>query len=145
MEPSYAWGKVINVPNLKKGTNYYELRYNKDHHSPKENKFAPKVIGTKAVKEHLKIAFGFADSKGYCIDGIKRRKEKQMMATEATPLACPGTILIPDIIHKINIGSHAASVQSAGRRDNNSDDEKISDDRSNYNTDDTAFFGGWNY
>eukprot|EP00957_Ditylum_brightwellii_P001326 104050-Ditylum_brightwellii.AAC.1 len=40
-EPLYAWGKVISVPSTKKGTHYYELRYNKDHHSPEEmQKFA---------------------------------------------------------------------------------------------------------
>eukprot|EP00957_Ditylum_brightwellii_P128871 9830558-Ditylum_brightwellii.AAC.1 len=54
-EPSYVWGKVISVPNTKKGTSYYELKYDKDYHSPDEmKKFATKVIGSKAVKEHLK-------------------------------------------------------------------------------------------
>eukprot|EP00957_Ditylum_brightwellii_P045037 3416606-Ditylum_brightwellii.AAC.1 len=63
-ESSYAWGKVIGVPNTKKRSNYYELRYDKDHHSPEENqKFATKVIGIKAVKEQLKRAFGVADRK----------------------------------------------------------------------------------
>eukprot|EP00957_Ditylum_brightwellii_P118920 9070133-Ditylum_brightwellii.AAC.1 len=38
VEPSYAWGKGISVPNTKKGTSYYELRYNKDHHSLEELK-----------------------------------------------------------------------------------------------------------
>eukprot|EP00957_Ditylum_brightwellii_P044030 3341401-Ditylum_brightwellii.AAC.1 len=61
-EPSYAWGEFISVPNTKKGTNYYELRYNKDHHSPEEiQKFTTKVIGSKAVKKQLKRAFGHAD------------------------------------------------------------------------------------
>eukprot|EP00957_Ditylum_brightwellii_P033493 2538024-Ditylum_brightwellii.AAC.1 len=48
-EPSYAWGKVIRVPNTKKGTNSCELRYDKDHHSPEEiQKFTMKIIGNKA-------------------------------------------------------------------------------------------------
>eukprot|EP00957_Ditylum_brightwellii_P005279 402846-Ditylum_brightwellii.AAC.1 len=58
-EPSYAWGRVISVPNTKKGTNYYELNYDKDHYSPEEmRRFATKVIGSKAVKEHLKGHLG---------------------------------------------------------------------------------------
>eukprot|EP00957_Ditylum_brightwellii_P005289 403420-Ditylum_brightwellii.AAC.1 len=47
-----------------------------------------------------------------------------MTAAEATPLAHPGAILIPGI------------------HDNNSDDESISDNRSNYNINDTAFLEG---
>eukprot|EP00957_Ditylum_brightwellii_P195643 14907275-Ditylum_brightwellii.AAC.1 len=38
-----------------------------------------------------------------------------------------------------NISSHAASMQSLGRRDNNSDDEHMSDDGNNYEIDVTAF------
>eukprot|EP00957_Ditylum_brightwellii_P205477 15344054-Ditylum_brightwellii.AAC.1 len=83
----------MSAPNTKKGTNYYKLRHNKDHHSPEEmNIFTTKVIGSKAVKEHFKRAFGLADREG--------------------------------------------------RHDNKSDDDSISDDRSNYKIDDTAFLEG---
>eukprot|EP00957_Ditylum_brightwellii_P064044 4858331-Ditylum_brightwellii.AAC.1 len=63
-----------------------------------------------------------------------------MMTAEATPLVHPGTILIPGIMHKRNISSHAASMQSLGRCDNDSDDESMSDDGSNYEIDDKAFW-----
>eukprot|EP00957_Ditylum_brightwellii_P090983 6927954-Ditylum_brightwellii.AAC.1 len=56
-----------------------------------------------------------------------------MVATEATPLACPRTILIPQIMHKRNISSHVASIQSLGRCDYNSDDKSMSDDGSKVN------------
>eukprot|EP00957_Ditylum_brightwellii_P011312 855418-Ditylum_brightwellii.AAC.1 len=81
--------------------NYYELRYNKDHHSPVEmKKFATKVIGSKALNEHLKRAFGLADREGYHVGCIKRRKKKkQMKAAESTPLAHPGTNTIPGIMY----------------------------------------------
>eukprot|EP00957_Ditylum_brightwellii_P201928 15327852-Ditylum_brightwellii.AAC.1 len=106
VESLFAWGTVISVPNTKKGTNYYEMKYDKNHHSPEEiSKFITKVIGSKTVKEHLKRAFGLADREG--------------------------------VMHKRNISSHAASVQSLGRYDNNSDDDSISDDWSNYKIDDT--------
>eukprot|EP00957_Ditylum_brightwellii_P004088 310714-Ditylum_brightwellii.AAC.1 len=65
-----------------------------------------------------------------------------MTAAEATPLAHPGTILIPEIMHKRNISSHAASTQLLGRYDNSSDDESMSDDGSNYEIDDSAFWTG---
>eukprot|EP00957_Ditylum_brightwellii_P041118 3112683-Ditylum_brightwellii.AAC.1 len=65
-----------------------------------------------------------------------------MTAAEATPLAHPGTILIPGIMHEGNISSHTASMQSLGRCDNNSDHESMSDDGSNYEIDDTAFWMG---
>eukprot|EP00957_Ditylum_brightwellii_P058359 4425135-Ditylum_brightwellii.AAC.1 len=59
-----------------------------------------------------------------------------MMAAEATPLAHPGTIITPEIMQERNISSHDASMQSLGRCDNNSDDESMSDDWSNYEIDD---------
>eukprot|EP00957_Ditylum_brightwellii_P161496 12296528-Ditylum_brightwellii.AAC.1 len=62
-----------------------------------------------------------------------------MMTAEAIPLAHPGTILIPGTMHKRNISSHAASVQSLRRRDDDSSDESMSDDRSNHKIDDAAF------
>eukprot|EP00957_Ditylum_brightwellii_P101075 7703613-Ditylum_brightwellii.AAC.1 len=62
-----------------------------------------------------------------------------MIAAEATPLVHLGTILIPGIMHKRNIRSHAASMQSLGRCDNNSDDERMSDDGSNYRIDNMIF------
>eukprot|EP00957_Ditylum_brightwellii_P077450 5884877-Ditylum_brightwellii.AAC.1 len=65
-----------------------------------------------------------------------------MTATEETPLAHPGTILIPGIMHKRSISSHAASMQSLGRCDNNSDNESMSDDGSNYEIGDSAFLDG---
>eukprot|EP00957_Ditylum_brightwellii_P206864 15350315-Ditylum_brightwellii.AAC.1 len=75
---SHAWRKVISVPNSKKGANYYELRYNKDHQSEEQiNKFTTKLIGSKAMKKHLKRAFRFADREGYCFGGVKKRKEKK--------------------------------------------------------------------
>eukprot|EP00957_Ditylum_brightwellii_P153573 11688365-Ditylum_brightwellii.AAC.1 len=124
VEPSYACGKVISVPKTKKGTNHYGLRYDKDHHSPEEmNKFTTKVIVSKAVKKHLKRAFGLANREGYCFGGVKKKRKKQMTATEATPLACPGTIIILGLMHKRNISSHAASAQSLGKYDNKSDDK----------------------
>eukprot|EP00957_Ditylum_brightwellii_P190531 14502822-Ditylum_brightwellii.AAC.1 len=134
VEPSYAWKKVISVLNTKKGMNYYELRCDKDHHSPEEiNKFISKVIESKAVKEHLKRVVGLADRAGYSFGSVKRRKgEKQMTAAEATPLSHPGTILNPGVMHKRNIHSHTTSVQSLGRHVNNSNDDSISDDGSNY-------------
>eukprot|EP00957_Ditylum_brightwellii_P002082 160367-Ditylum_brightwellii.AAC.1 len=45
-------------------------------------------------------------------------------------------------MHERNITSHAASMQSLGRCDNNSDDENMSDDGSNYEVDDSAFLDG---
>eukprot|EP00957_Ditylum_brightwellii_P113768 8673642-Ditylum_brightwellii.AAC.1 len=65
-----------------------------------------------------------------------------MMAAEATPIVHPGTILIPGIMYKKSISSYAASKQSLGRYDNNSDDESTSDDGSNYEIDDSAFLDG---
>eukprot|EP00957_Ditylum_brightwellii_P105307 8027875-Ditylum_brightwellii.AAC.1 len=76
---------------------------------------------------------------GYHFGGVKKRKEKkQKTAIEATPLVHPGSILIPGIMHNRKISGHAASMQSLGRCDN-SDDGSISNDRSNYEIDDSAF------
>eukprot|EP00957_Ditylum_brightwellii_P025860 1956654-Ditylum_brightwellii.AAC.1 len=99
-------------------------------------------MGSKAVMEQLKRAFGHTDREGYCFGGIKERKEKKMMATEVIPHACPGTIVIPGIMHKRNISSHAASMHLLGRCVNNSDDESMSDGGSNYEIDDSAFLDG---
>eukprot|EP00957_Ditylum_brightwellii_P207048 15351235-Ditylum_brightwellii.AAC.2 len=136
--------KVISVPNSKKGTNYYELRYNKDHHSEEQrNKFTTKVIGSKAVKDHLKEAFGLTDREGYHFGGANKGKEKEhKTAVESTPIAHPRIILIPGIMHKRNISSHAASMQSLGTYDNNSDDDSTSDDGNNYEIQDSAFVEG---
>eukprot|EP00957_Ditylum_brightwellii_P058446 4431770-Ditylum_brightwellii.AAC.1 len=134
-------GESHQCSKYKKGTNYYELRCDTDHCSPEEmQKFATKAIGSNAVKEQLKRAFGLAYREGYCFGGIKRRKKKKMTATEATPLAHPETILTPGIMHKRSISSHTSSMQSLGRCDNNFDDESMSDNWSNYEIDDTAFY-----
>eukprot|EP00957_Ditylum_brightwellii_P011658 880422-Ditylum_brightwellii.AAC.1 len=133
-------GGVISVPNSKKGTNYYELMYNKDHHNEEgRKKFTTKVIGSKFVKDHLKRAFKHADREGDCFGDVEKRKEKkQKTAAYTTTLSHPDTILIPGIMHKRNINSHAASMQSLGRCDN-SGDGSTSDDGSHYEIDDSAF------
>eukprot|EP00957_Ditylum_brightwellii_P033910 2569538-Ditylum_brightwellii.AAC.1 len=57
--------------------NYYELKYDKDHYSPKEmNKFTTKVIGLKVVKELLERAFGPTDREDYHFGGVKGKRKK---------------------------------------------------------------------
>ena len=54
LQPSYAMGKVVGVPNTKKGINYYDILYNQKHHTNDEiKKFTTRVTATKAIKEHL--------------------------------------------------------------------------------------------
>eukprot|EP00957_Ditylum_brightwellii_P053327 4042777-Ditylum_brightwellii.AAC.1 len=130
-------GGVVNVPNSKKRTNYYELLYDKGHCNDRERKkFTTKVKGSKYVKEDLKAAFQQTAREDYCFGGIKKKT-----ATEATPLSCPGTRLIPGIMHKRNISNHAASVQALMSCDD-SDDKSLSDDGSNYDINDCTFVEG---
>ena len=141
LQPSYAMGKVVCVPNTKKGINYYDILYDKKHHTNDEiKKFTTQVTATKAIKEHLKEAFGRADRECYRFGGVQkaRQRKKPKTAAEATPVVRPGTILIPGIMHERNLSSHASQVQVLVQKED-ADEESNSDEDSNYDINDCAF------
>eukprot|EP00957_Ditylum_brightwellii_P211973 15366819-Ditylum_brightwellii.AAC.1 len=102
-------------------------------------KFETKVMGNKAVKDHLKRAFGLTDREGYCFGCIKRKKKETDGCCRSNVTCTSWNNAHSRNNVERNISNHDASVQSLGRCDNNSDDESISDDGSNYKIDGMAF------
>ena len=88
----------------------------------------------------MKAAFERADSEHYRFGSRKPKstKNKYKNAAESTPIARPGTILIPGIMHERNISCLIADIAD----DSDGGDKIISDDGSDYSLDDCAFSEG---
>ena len=170
----YAYGKIVQVPNLRKKVTDYIVRYDEtkdvllqDGKNYKHSELCKSFPGIQDIKNLLKASVTRANEMNFRLNFLKtkgvkktRQNESPQKTTSPTPHEMSGTESFISAVdhHNNDQSSRMSSTLLSGIlyehnslpsdemlddmiENENDDNSSISDDGSNYDIDETAFFG----